>query len=496
MIHSVPSFRVLLMGLGFLLFPACGEDFLQVKPLGEINAQNFFQEEKHGAWAVNAIYNQLRSWDLTAFPYLGMTDIVSDDAVKGSFPADAERLNAFDDFTYDSRTPEDIRQTWKGYYQAIFRANVAIEGIPRIPSIKESLKKKWSGEAHFFRAYFYFNLVRWFGAVPLITKPLTQDEFYAQERTNVSRVYDQIKADLIVAINNLPLKSMQEPLDLGRVTRGAAAGLLAKVFLTQADFTNAAKWAKEVIDSKEYSLYPDYARLFRREGENSVESLFEIQATALEASWAGATPYNMVQGVRGSPNLGWGFNNPSDDLVRSYEPGDPRRDATVLYVGEVLPDGSGVVEDNPSMENERYNQKAWVEAHPGLQDNGPGNIRILRYADVLLIAAEALNELNNPSEALKYLNLVRQRARGTRTSVLPDVVSVDKVTLRERIWKERRIELAMEQQRWFDLVRTGQVEKIMKNLGKNFIKGKHDLFPIPQTEIDLNEGKMVQNPGY
>ena len=148
------------------------------------------------------------------------------------------------------------------------------------------------------------------------------------------------------------------------------------------------------------------------------------------------------------------------------------------------------------MENERYNQKAWVESHPGLQDNGPGNIRILRYADVLLIAAEALNELNNPTEALKYLNQVRQRARGNRTTVLPDVVFSDKLTLRERIWKERRIELAMEQQRWFDLVRTGQAEKVLKNVGKNFIKGKHDLFPIPQTEIDLSEGKMTQNPGY
>jgi len=360
----------------------------------------------------------------------------------------------------------------------------------------ETLRKKWLGEAHFLRAHFYFNLVRWFGSVPLITKPLTQDEFYTQERASVEKLYEQIKSDLNVAASSLPLKSAMEPIDLGRVSKGTAAGLLAKVFLTQGDFTNAAKWAKEVIDSKEYSLYPDYARLFRKEGENGVESLFEIQATALEASYAGATVFNMVQGVRGSPNLGWGFNNPSDDLVRSYEPGDPRRDATVLYVGEVLPDGSGVIEDNPSMENERYNQKAWVESHPGLQDNGPGNIRILRYADILLIAAEALNELNNPTEALKYLNQVRQRARGTRTTVLPDVVSADKVTLRERIWKERRIELAMEQQRWFDLVRTGQVEKVMKNLGKNFIKGKHDLFPIPQTEIDLSEGKMTQNPGY
>jgi tetratricopeptide (TPR) repeat protein len=491
-----PPFRLIFVMFALVFYPSCGEEFLQVKPLGEINAQNFFQEEKQGGWAINAIYNQMRSWDFVSFPYLGMTDIVSDDAVKGSFPADAERLNAFDDFIYDSRNPEDIRQTWRGYYQAIFRANVAIDGIPKIPKMNETLRKKWLGEAHFLRAHFYFNLVRWFGSVPLITKPLTQDEFYTQERAGVEKLYEQIKSDLNVAISSLPLKSAMEPIDLGRVSKGSAAGLLAKVFLTQGDFTNAAKWAKEVIDSKEYSLYPDYARLFRKEGENGVESLFEIQATALEASYAGATAFNMVQGVRGSPNLGWGFNNPSDDLVRSYEPGDPRRDATVLYVGEVLPDGSGVIEDNPSMENERYNQKAWVESHPGLQDNGPGNIRILRYADVLLMAAEALNEINNPTEALKYLNQVRQRARGTRTTVLPDLVFSDKLTLRERIWKERRIELAMEQQRWFDLLRTGQVEKVMKNLGKNFIKGKHELFPIPQTEIDLSEGKMTQNPGY
>jgi hypothetical protein len=207
--------------------------------------------------------------------------------------------------------------------------------------------------------------------------------------------------------------------------------------------------------------------------------------------------YTVSQGVRqggvgGWDDLGWGFNNPSDDLVRSYEPGDPRRDATVLYVGEVLPDGSGVIEDNPSMENERYNQKAWVESHPGLQDNGPGNIRLLRYADILLIAAEALNELNNPTEALKYLNLVRQRARGTRTTVLPDVVFSDKLTLRERIWKERRIELAMEQQRWFDLVRTGKASQVIKD----FVPGKHELFPIPQVEIDLSGGNWSQNPNY
>lgn len=252
----------------------------------------------------------------------------------------------------------------------------------------------------------------------------------------------------------------------------------------------------EVVNSKEYNLLADYGKIFLPEGENSSESVFEIQATALEASFAGATPWNMVQGVRGSPNLGWGFNLPSDDLIRAFEPGDPRRDATILYVGEILPDGSAVVEDNPSIENERYNQKAWAPAHPGLQDNGPSNIRVLRYADVLLIAAEALNENGKPQEALIQLNAVRKRARGTRTTVLPDVTTTDKTALRERIWRERRVELAMEQQRWFDLVRTGQAATRMQALGKNFITGKHELFPIPQTEIDLSNGLITQNPMY
>ena len=184
-----PPFRLIFVMFALVFYPSCGEEFLQVKPLGEINAQNFFQEEKQGGWAINAIYNQMRSWDFVSFPYLGMTDIVSDVAVKGSFPADAERLNAFDDFTYDSRNPEDIRQTWRGYYQAIFRANVAIDGIPKIPKMNEELRKRWMGEAHFLRAHFYFNLVRWFGSVPLITRPLTQDEFYTQERASIEKLY-------------------------------------------------------------------------------------------------------------------------------------------------------------------------------------------------------------------------------------------------------------------------------------------------------------------
>lgn len=492
-----PYFLRLLPLLALLaLAPACeNSDFLEVKPQGVINANNFFQTSDHAVWATNAIYNQLRTWNMTSFPWLAMTDMVSDDATKGSFPADAQRLSTFDDFTYDARFPEDIRQTWRGHYHGIFRANVAIDGIPKVPSMNETLRQRLIGESKFLRAHFYFNLVRWFGDVPLILAPLSQDQFYNQTRTPAAQVYQQIVQDLTDAIAALPEKSQYTPADLGRITKGAARGLLAKVYLTIKDYPNAEKFALEVINSGQYALLPDYSKIFLPEGENSSESVWEVQATALPDSYAGSTPWNMVQGVRGTPNLGWGFNLPSDDLVRSYERGDPRREATILEVGEVLPDGSAVVEDNKEMEGERYSQKAWTPPHALLQDNGPSNLRMLRYADVLLIAAEALNENNKPQQALTYLNQVRTRARGTR-NVLPNITVTNKDQLRDIIWRERRAELAMEQQRWFDLVRTGRAASVMKAQGKNFVQGKHELFPIPQTEITLSGGALTQNPGY
>jgi hypothetical protein len=483
--------------LVFTLVNSCQNgSFLDVKPQGVINANNYFQTQQHAIWSVNAVYNSMRDWNLTSFPWLAMTDIVSDDATKGSFPADAQRLSAFDEFTWDPGYPEDIRNSWRGHFQGIFRANVAIDGIPKIPVMDEALRKRTIAEAKFLRAHFYFNLVRWFGELPMITKPLNQDEFYVQVRKPKAETYQLIVSDLTDALAGLPEKSAYAPEDLGRVTKGAARGLLAKVYLTQKDYPNAEKYALEVINSKQYDLLGDYSKIFLPEGENSSESVFEVQATALEASYAGASPWNMVQGVRGTPNLGWGFNLPSDDLLKAYEFGDPRRDATVLFVGEALPDGSGIVEDNPAIENERYNQKAWTPTHALLQDNGPSNIRMLRYADVLLIAAEAMNENNKAQLALTYLNAVRGRARGTRRNILPDVTLTDKDALRQKIWQERRVELAMEQQRWFDLLRNGQAEAKMKTLGKKFVNGRHELFPMPQTEIDLSGGNIKQNQGY
>lgn len=483
----------LYISTGVLLILTSCSGFLDKKPLGQLTSDNFFQTEEHAIWATNAIYNHLRSWEVHVFSYIGLTDIISDDADKGSTPTDGNFLLEIDDFSFD---PGNIAfsTVWRGYYQGVYRANLAIQEIPNIEDIEPSTAARLIGEAKFLRAYFYFNLVRWFGDIPLITKPLDPDE-YKQERISATEVYDLIISDLTEAINVLPARSAQPLEDQGRATRGSAQSMLAKVYLTLGQYQDAEPLLLEVINSADYALLDNYGSVFMPEGENSAESIFEVFTVALETG-GGGSQYNEVQGVRGTPNLGWGFNRPSDDLTASYEPGDPRREATILYVGEVLPDGSDVVQDNPNIFNERYNQKAWVPEHPGGNGNGPGNIRIIRYADILLMAAEVLNENGKPTEALQYLNQVRARARRNNPFILQDITETTQSALRQLIWKERRSELAMEQGRWFDLLRQNRVIEVMQAAGKSAESSKHELFPIPQTEIDLSGGQLKQNTGY
>ncbi len=490
----------IVLAIAVLLPLACRRDFLDIKPQGELTSENFFSNPEQAVWAVNAIYAYLRH-NVTPLHFLGMTDIISDDADKGSDANDAIFLNDLDFFTMDPGH-QTVLSVWKTQYTGIARANICLEKIPSVPGITQALSNRLQGEARFLRAHLYFNLVRWYGGVPLITRTLTPDE-YNQSRASAGDVYASIIEDLRTAIELLPERSQQSSADLGRATKGAARGMLSKVYLTIEDYANAEKYALEVVQSGQYVLYPRYADIFMPVGEHCSESMFEIGCKDVE-SWEGRCEFNMVQGVRGIPNLGWGFNRPSDNLVAQYENGDPRREATILYVGEVLPDGSAIVQDNPLLINERYNQKAWVPAHVGLQDNGPGNQRILRYADVLLVLAEALNEQGRGAEALEYLNMIRKRARGTNNFILRDITETQQAPLRHMIWRERRAELAMEQHRWFDLVRQVRKDpdymlprlKSIQPMFDRFDPAKHLLMPIPQSEIDLSGQRIMQNPMY
>ncbi len=486
--------KLLPLSAATVLLFGCGEEFLDKKPLVDQTADTFFQTGEQAIQATNATYGILRRFDVSVFSYIGMTDIISDDADKGSTPNDATFLRELDDFEFDASNggPNAV---WGGYYKGVFRANLCLSRIPDV-QMDEALKTRLLAENRFLRGYFYFNLVRWFGDVPLITRELTPSE-YEQSRTPADQVYAQIIEDFTFAAANLPEKSAYPDMDLGRATRGAANGLLSKVHLTLQQWQAARDRAFDVINSGEYDLLPDYNRIFLPEGEHSSESVFEISTVAL-GTGGGGSQYNEVQGVRGTPNLGWGFNRPSDDLVAAWPRTDPRRDATIFTVGEVLPDGSAVIVGDPGVVAQRQNQKAWVPDGPGGNGNGGGNIRILRYADVLLIAAEATNELGNTGEALELANRVRTRARGDLpVPFLPALTANDKDAARKVIWLERRLELAMEQHRYFDLVRQGRAAEVMAAVGKtNFVKGKHELFPIPQSEIDLSNQMLVQNPGY
>lgn len=488
----------LFAGLTFLFIFGCA-DFLE-KPLqGELTAETFPTTEGDALLATNAVYNILRvnSYHQGLFPIL---DIMSDDARKGSNPDDAAATVGPYDIFQHVPTEGNISRWWNTLYEGVKRANVVIEKVPLI-AMDDGLKNRYVGEAKFLRALFYFDLVRAWGGVPLVrsTTPALD-----QTRATKEAVYDLIEADLLSAIATLPEKSQLAAADIGRATKGAARGILAKVYLFQGDFPNAEKYALEVINSGQgYALEANFEDANSENGRHGVESLFEIGALPFENIVQGGNQYANVQGVRGTPNRGWGFNRPSQDLQTSFEPNDPRLDATVIYLGEVL-DGVTIAGDastpdetldanGNTIEIECYNQKVWTPgANVPTQFNH--NRRILRYADVLLMAAEASNENNKPAQALTYLNQVRARARAGNPAILPDIAVTGQAALRDIIFNERRHELALEGHRFWDLIRTGRAATELGSLG--FVAGKHELLPIPQIEIDLTQKRIQQNPNW
>jgi len=366
-------------------------------------------------------------------------------------------------------------------------------------TMDEALKTRYIAEARFIRGLLYFDMVRAWGGVPLIT---TTSPELNLTRSSAEEVYNLLIGDLTYAANNLSYRSEYESIDVGRATKGAANALLARVYLFRGDFANAETYASAVVNSNQYSLEPNFIDANGINGNNGVESVFEIGALSVDGTSSGGNQYANTQGVRGTPNKGWGFNRPTEDLRNSFESGDPRMKGTIIDLGDVIDDieilGDGstpdeTYEDGTLVEVECYNRKVWV---PGATttSNWGHHRRLIRYADVLLMAAEALNENNKPTDALQYLNMVRARARGGNENILPDVTTTDQTELRQKIYDERRHELAMEGIRFWDLVRTGRAPQVLGPLG--FVQGKHELLPVPQSEIDISQGKLTQNPNW
>lgn len=473
------------------------EDFLDREPLGRYTSDTY----PAGGLTqyVYGMYSELRSYGVHAFPFVGITSITSDDADKGSTPADAPDQLQLDNFTV---TPTNglIGSFYTAHYTAINKANVVLDQADSLLSAKAVTQDDYdrsTAEARFVRGYLYFNLVRTYGGVPKVVSLITEQENFNIPRASAQEIYDLIVADLQYAAQYLPAR--WDAAFIGRPTQASAQGLLAKVYAYRENWASALQSAQNVINSGLYNLSTPYSEIFTEAGENNPGSLFEIQNIRNE-SYNYGSQYAEVQGVRGSGDwdLGWGFNVPSQQLLDAYEPDDPRLEATVLFAGGTTPYGERLPADLP---NPRYNQKVYTDpAYRAAANSQHGqwvNIRLLRYADVILLAAEAANELGQTDLALEYLEMVRARARGENAAILPEITERDQAALRDLIRHERRIELAMEHERFFDLVRWGIAAQVLHAAGKtNFTQGKNELMPIPQDEIDRSNGVLIQNPGY
>jgi len=504
--------KIVLIGFTFLfcalsvILISCSDDFLNVKVQGGVTTgtdPNLAQK------LVTGVYNSLMqgdSWgngDVHGFAFISVTSIMSDDADKGSTPSDqAVPVGDLDNFTI-TPTNRFAESLWSGHYNGIGAANQALAALANA-SIDAQAKKQLMGEVKFLRGYLYFNLVRIYGGVPLVLRVPTDatdantDPVF-QTRADISVVYDSIARDLNYAIDNLPMKGATGD---GHATKGAAQALLAKVYMYQQKWPEVLTLTNEVINSGKYQLLPDYATIWRQAGDNSAESIFEIQTGKFNNANLKIDNYTACQGPRtgglgGWDDLGWGFNNPSASLVNAYEPNDARKAATIILInntgnhkGTVLWDGRRLPSSD-SVQNLYYNYKAYTSVSKEQYANSadkdrPKNIKVLRYADVLLMYAEAAIHTGS-GDATGMINLLRQRA-----NLLPK----GSVTL-DDVLQERHIELAMEHDRYWDLVRQGKAAQVMQASGKtNFVAGKHELLPIPNSQILLSGNKLTQNPGY
>jgi hypothetical protein len=470
-----------------------------------VTAQDYLQSESDYRTMEVSVYSPLQ-WINQVVP---IGDIASDNAVSGGESAsDVLSLQQIDDFTLTpvNSTLSDI---WQSAYEGINRANYLYQYKEANPSgvkVDFAGKDALYGEIYFLRAYYYFTLVKMFGDVPLFTdKRLGVTDSRSLKRSAKADVYKQIEIDLNNAITVLPGSQLQK----GRITKYAAQALLGKVLLYQGKYDAAAAMLQNVINANAFSLVSNFGSIFLATGENGPESVFEIQYsnTSPYYNWGGATRgqgnYAIqqcgIRGLNGSSDMpyaaGWSTNLPAKNLSDAYAAGDQRKAVTVLDIEaykSANPSFNITYQVAPYKNTGLYNQKYLPrkgETSGQVELNYLNNYRTIRYADVLLMAAEAYEKSTtvNDAKAQLYLNQVRRRAFGDN---LHDI-TLSGSALYDAILNERRLELAMEGERFFDLVRTGKAASV---LGSAFHTGKHELFPIPQSEIDISG--LTQNPGY
>lgn len=486
-----------------LSLSSCGDDFLDKNDPTRLNAATFYQTEAQMDQAVSALYGGLQVITSSQWQY---GEFISDNTTlhynvedRGQGPS----LEALEYWQYIPST-SNVRNLYNSIYQQLINVNTVLATLPSA-DIDESTMSNFEGQAKFIRAYFYFMLVQHFGDVIIVTEPITEPAVaWSYSRSPAAEVYELIENDLTRAISVLP--TTQGDTDIGRVTKGAALSLLGKVYLTQKDFGNAVSTLEPVL-SMGYTLLPNYALVFDPTFKNHSESIFDIQfqgnndlgeQSGFTYSFYPRLSDGLVIHFPGVSGGGW--NIPSLEMIGSYEAGDLRKDIS-LAEGYYDQDNNWVAV--PFIK--KYYHDHSIQGRP--DDNWPA----IRYADVLLMLAEAINEESGPNSAYTYLNQVRVRAG------LAPLAGLDKASFRTAVLKERRMELAFENHRWFDLKRTntpegmgailnayGEIEKANPTTsrgGFGFTASEYSfqaheyLFPIPDTEILINS-ELTQNPGY
>lgn len=513
---------ILFTSLTMLALTSCESWLLEPTP-GVTKLEDFFTVGKTAIQTTNAAYVPLM-WEFssTYYPEWFIGDVVSDDALKGG-QSISDMADVYDLENFKTNANNGLLlEFYRAQYQGIARCNLPLMQIPAMQTdadMTASVKNRLIGELKFLRALYYFRLVRVFGGVPLVTAPVESKEGWKQARATSEEIYAQIIADLTDANARLWIKSRYASTDLGRATKGSAQAMLLKVNLYVHDYPAAELWGDSIVASDEYVLNSNYNDNFTLAGENGPESVFEIQFMEDPTSDYGEgngytrgtfTPI-LTRSRSSKLGGGWGFNKPTQNLYNEFETGDPRRDSTILNPTDVqieTPEqeiylGSRYLNRKYALMNS--DETFYVLKHA---TRGPINNKVIRYADVLLMYAEACCENDHLTEAKAALEEVRARARGN-AAILPafpyGTYTDTKDDLRTAIRHERRVELAMEGHRWFDLCRWGVAKQVMDayKAGETaeaqshmaaFILGKHELFPIPSKEIDLNP--MDQNPLY
>jgi len=480
---------ILLFSISILLFTSC-KKFLSVDPPYAQDADNYFQTPDDYNRALTGAYDMLQG----SFLSLWIGEIASDNSIAGGESVnDSQGLHQIDNMTHGGVNNE-LRNIMRWNYTGITRVNYIMENKDNIDFPE---KQHILAEARFLRAYYYFELVKFFGDVPLIIdKRIGIEEAQQLPRAPKTEVYAQIEADLNFAIGVLNPVAAQK----GRATKGAAQALLGKAYLYQKKYSEAVTILDEVRNSGLYSLIPNYADLFSVSNEDNSETVFDVQYTGLEGGGYGCLiclEGNAAPGFQGirqynGPVYGDGnsYNLPTQELYNAFSPIDPRRGHTILDIEAFIasqPDPSSITYGIGAGGHTGYYNNKYIkrQGEIGLPDNdltSPVNYRVIRYADVLLMAAEAHFHLGNNQTAQQLVNQVRVRA---------GVPGIPVQSLND-IYKERRFELSGEGHRFFDLVRTEQAAQYITG----FIPGKHELFPIPQVEIDLAGGNWQQNSGY